>query len=202
MRETPAARERDPSAKVVRIADAAFALFESQGYRETTIDQIAASARVGRRTFFRYFPSKEAVLFDHLLVRRETAIQRLRERPANEPALTSLHAVFRELAEKGYEERLLTQIRSVIAASPQLATEQFWTGSRSFEADLAAVIEDRNDESMSSLEVRALTQMVVAWFTTAGQTYLTEGNRSLLECYEAVVAVCVRASTENSGEWG
>ena len=37
-------------------------LFLQQGYTETTLDQIAAEAGVSRRTFFSYFPSKEAIL--------------------------------------------------------------------------------------------------------------------------------------------
>jgi AcrR family transcriptional regulator len=45
---------------------AAVALFRSRGYEETTIDDIAAAAGVGRRTFFRYFRSKEdAISPDH-----------------------------------------------------------------------------------------------------------------------------------------
>ncbi|GAB7008037.1 TetR family transcriptional regulator [Nocardioides sp. AN3] len=49
-----------------RMVDAAFALFSEQGFEQTTVDQIAALAGVGRTTFFRMFASKEAVLFpDH-----------------------------------------------------------------------------------------------------------------------------------------
>ena len=73
-------------------------LFVSQGYVETTIDEIAAVAGVGRRTVFRYFPTKEAILFDHLVARRELAVQQLLDRPTGEPVLASLHAVLRELA--------------------------------------------------------------------------------------------------------
>jgi AcrR family transcriptional regulator len=45
---------------------AAFQLFLERGYEQTTVDDIVALAEVGRRSFFRYFPSKEDVVFpDH-----------------------------------------------------------------------------------------------------------------------------------------
>jgi len=45
---------------------AAFELFLERGYDRTTVDDIVALAGVGRRSFFRYFPSKEDVVFpDH-----------------------------------------------------------------------------------------------------------------------------------------
>src|SRR6266851_5376104 len=39
----------------------AFELFDRQGFDRTTIDDIAAAAGIGRRTFFRYFPSKNDI---------------------------------------------------------------------------------------------------------------------------------------------
>ena len=45
------------------IVAAAFGLFEDRGFEGTTIDQIAREADVGRRTYFRYFRTKEAVVF-------------------------------------------------------------------------------------------------------------------------------------------
>jgi TetR/AcrR family transcriptional regulator, regulator of mycofactocin system len=39
----------------------AFDLFDRQGFERTTIDDIARAAGIGRRTFFRYFPSKNDV---------------------------------------------------------------------------------------------------------------------------------------------
>lgn len=49
-----------------RLVTAAFELFLEQGYDKTTIDDIAERAGTGRTTFFRYFPSKDDVVFpDH-----------------------------------------------------------------------------------------------------------------------------------------
>src|ERR1700712_5050821 len=56
---------RDAHADRTRNAllEAARNLFSANGYDETTTDQIAESAGVSPRTFFRYFPTKESVLF-------------------------------------------------------------------------------------------------------------------------------------------
>lgn len=43
------------------IERAAFSLFEDQGFDETTMEQIAEAVGVGRRTLFRYFPSKNDI---------------------------------------------------------------------------------------------------------------------------------------------
>jgi AcrR family transcriptional regulator len=57
-RTRPGAREA--------LARAAFELFLERGYEQTTVDDIAALAGVGRRSFFRHFPTKESVVFpDH-----------------------------------------------------------------------------------------------------------------------------------------
>ncbi|MFD4801182.1 TetR family transcriptional regulator, partial [Streptomyces anulatus] len=48
------------------LAQAAFRLFLERGFERTTVDDIVALAGVGRRSFFRYFPSKEDAVFpDH-----------------------------------------------------------------------------------------------------------------------------------------
>jgi len=47
------------------IVRAAARLFQQKGFEATTVDEIARDAQVSRRTFFRYFPAKELVVFPH-----------------------------------------------------------------------------------------------------------------------------------------
>ena len=56
-------RERNRKLTRTRLADAASSLFLDRGYEGTTVEDIAREAGVSRRTFFRYFPSKEEVFF-------------------------------------------------------------------------------------------------------------------------------------------
>jgi AcrR family transcriptional regulator len=61
-----------PASARDRLVAAAFDLFDERGFDETTVDDIARAAGVGRTTFFRHFGSKEAVIFpehDELLAR-------------------------------------------------------------------------------------------------------------------------------------
>lgn len=192
------ARQRNLLATRRRIAETALELFQRQGYADTTIDQIASAADVGRRTIFRHFPTKEAILVDHLAIRREVTLQRLRDRPASEPPLVSLHAVLRELAEEGFDRRLLAQIRAVLTTEPQLVSDELSVGTRQFERKLADTLRDRVGPARSDLEIKALTLMATSWFTTAAHVYLVEDRPSLLDCFDEAVAACRRELTQLS----
>jgi AcrR family transcriptional regulator len=61
----PSVRETKRSETREKIVRAAFALFQQHGYDGTTIDAIAERAGVGKRTFFRHFPSKMEVAFPY-----------------------------------------------------------------------------------------------------------------------------------------
>src|SRR6516165_7634861 len=57
-----------------RLAQAAFDLFDECGYEQTTVDDIAERAGLGRATFFRHYRSKEDVIFpDHDLLLGQVA---------------------------------------------------------------------------------------------------------------------------------
>jgi AcrR family transcriptional regulator len=81
-----------------RIAAAAFDLFAAQGYDGTTVDAIAERAGIARRTFFRYFRSKDDVIFpDHDLL-LATVLANLADQAAASPVVaicSGVRLVFR-----------------------------------------------------------------------------------------------------------
>jgi mycofactocin system transcriptional regulator len=71
------------------IADVALELFARQGFEQTTVDEIAAAAGIGRRTVFRYFASKNDIVwadFDRVLERLRAALAA----HAHEPMMEAL----------------------------------------------------------------------------------------------------------------
>lgn len=52
---------RRPSTTKDRISEVGLTLFATRGFDDTSIDDIADAAGIARRTFFRYFPSKNAL---------------------------------------------------------------------------------------------------------------------------------------------
>ncbi len=56
-------QERNRLRNRAHIAQAALELFLRDGFDETTVDAVAQAAGVSRRTFFRYFETKEAAFF-------------------------------------------------------------------------------------------------------------------------------------------
>ncbi|GAA2610251.1 TetR family transcriptional regulator [Dactylosporangium fulvum] len=67
------------------LTEAALKLLAFQGFEETTIDQMAAAAGVSRRTFFRYFQSKEDVIIEFLSDLGRKLSDALAARPESEP---------------------------------------------------------------------------------------------------------------------
>src|SRR6201981_1365682 len=62
--EVPGLRERKKARLRQQIIDTAIRLFRKQGYEKTRVDDIVKILEISQPTFFRYFPSKDAVLRD------------------------------------------------------------------------------------------------------------------------------------------
>src|SRR4051794_16796123 len=114
-------RERKKARTREALQEAAMARFAEQGFEGTTVEEIAEACEVSPRTFFRYFPTKEDVLFADADARRETLIAVLADRPQTEPPFLALHAAMRALASEYRDDRAELVARSkVVEGSPQL----------------------------------------------------------------------------------
>jgi mycofactocin system transcriptional regulator len=68
----------------------AFTLFTSRGFDATTVDEIAAAAGIGRRTFFRYFPSKNDIPWGAFEDELERMRVRLKACPPQVPLMDAI----------------------------------------------------------------------------------------------------------------
>jgi AcrR family transcriptional regulator len=93
----PGLRDRKKARTRDAIVEATVALFLQRGVDATTVEDIAAAADVSPRTFFRYFGSKDDVIFDAFGEQIDRLLALLRSRPADEPVFTSLRTAARQL---------------------------------------------------------------------------------------------------------
>jgi AcrR family transcriptional regulator len=98
-------RERHRKRTAADLEEAALTLFSKKGFDAVTIDDIASAADVSRRTFFRYFASKEDVILSDHPKRLDELQAALDRRPADEPALTALRYAVMSLADTYEDER-------------------------------------------------------------------------------------------------
>jgi AcrR family transcriptional regulator len=87
-------RERKKARTRFAIQQEALRLFREQGYGATTVEQIAEAAEVSPSTFFRYFPTKDALVltddYDPIMV------EQFRAQPPELGAVAAFRAAFRE----------------------------------------------------------------------------------------------------------
>lgn len=81
MSDPPAAtvglRERKKARQREAILQAGIELFRTRGYEQTTVDEIARAADISQPTFYKYFPSKDAILRDFAMTGAAQALDGL-----------------------------------------------------------------------------------------------------------------------------
>jgi AcrR family transcriptional regulator len=97
-------RERKKQATRRLLRRAAFGLVAERGLANVTVEDIAEAAEVSPRTFFNYFPSKEAVLFGGTPDRAARLRERVASHAPGEPVIAALRAVLAQDAEAMADE--------------------------------------------------------------------------------------------------
>jgi AcrR family transcriptional regulator len=152
-------RKKDRTRRTLQ--DEAVRLFAEKGFQATTIEEIAAAAEVAPRTFFRYFPTKEDVVFwsEH----QPMLAGHVAARPDHEPAAQALrHGLTDGLASFYEQDRERLLARSKLACRTP-ALQPRW---RQQQADLAVgmaqILADRLGVHADDLEVRAIAAAIAA----------------------------------------
>jgi AcrR family transcriptional regulator len=83
-------RERTRRAVSNELLDVAQELFAEKGYEQVTVEEIAETAGISRRSFFRYFASKDALVLGKFDRQGEQFVDALNARPLDEPLWVAL----------------------------------------------------------------------------------------------------------------
>lgn len=102
------------------IAAAALPLFVDNGFDAVTIEQIASAAGISRRSFFRYFDTKEDVLLGDATAQGEVIKGALAARPAEESAWDALRAAFYSLRGPDYSPQTELALARMCHDTPSL----------------------------------------------------------------------------------
>ena len=113
-------RARKKAATEAALQESALSLFAQKGYDATTIEEIVADADVSRRTFFRYFGSKEEVIFKGTSNDFDTFRQLLREQPEGKDLEALKRAVVQFVLYLQERKAPILEFVEVVIASPTL----------------------------------------------------------------------------------
>ena len=188
-------RERKKTRTRDELVAAATELFANNGYDDTTIEEITDRADVSPRTFFRYFASKEDVLFPKDL-EVEPLLRALVEQPRSSNDLEAIRDAC--LAQLPYDEatvRRVLLLKKAIRSTPALEGRDLAL-QHEFCDLLAVAVSRRNGlehPDDHSQMVAALAQVVIRlafdrWADTDGQEDLATLLRHRFDLVDKISA--------------
>jgi len=174
-RSGAALRQRRRRRTVAHVEHVALELFARNGFAATTIDQIAEAADISRRSFFRYFASKEDVLLGDRRRFEDTLAEALEHPATDAPVIESLCACLIELSREVEADAEATRLRlQLFTQSPETlaaAAEQ----QRAYQSRLAPLMArrmglDTDHDLRPALVVSALMSAtyIALWHWLAG----------------------------------
>ena len=164
-------RERKKQRTREQIVEAAMKLFAERGYHATTIADIAEAADVAPRTFFSYFPSKEAVVFHNVDRNLDGLAAALRDRLPGETAFDGLRRWIDSMFDEwmGEEDQALLRKR-LCREDEGLANFQGGMMARIQELLLEAIADDLG-EPPNALRPRLVAAAALAALTSLDTSF-------------------------------
>lgn len=175
------------------LTESALQLLALKGFDAVTIDEIVTTAGVSRRTFFRYFASKEDVVVQFLADMGAGMRADLAERPADEPpSVALLHAVRLPLATcAAHSERALRVVQLILRTPALLARflerQAQWRGDLTAELALRMGLDAERElypRLAAGMALTAFDAVLQRWSGSDG----TEDPAALLDRAFAVIA--------------
>jgi len=194
---TPAAdrslplRERKKLRTRRALADAALRLFASNGFSNTTLEDLAAEAEVSKSTFFRFFPAKEAAAIEAETELWTAYLTALAGRELSGAILGELHQTLAAAAaglDPRWDERFVAT-RRLIAGEPALLAyvEHYRAG---VERQVTECLAGKLGLDPEDLRLQVLAELATA-FSVSGRHWVRHGGRggrkALLERLDGAV---------------
>src|SRR4051794_15809617 len=174
--EPTSLRERNKARARSDIAAAALTLFAERGFQAVTVDDIVASAGVSRRTFFRYFDTKE----DALLADYPQLSDRLREafdvHPNEVPVLDAIRQALHEVVDWYQERREAVLARSDVIRGSSTPAARNLELLAQWEGVVAQVVAAKLGVDASGLVPRTVAATVIAAFRAALSQWVRSGG--------------------------
>jgi AcrR family transcriptional regulator len=137
MTSTPNLHEQRRRSTHEALRRAALASFASKGFANVTVTELAREAGVTERTFFRHFPTKEAVLFQDYETQVEWLAEALAQRPAPESVFD---AVLASVASFPHDLEVVRQ--AATARTELISADRIASHLRVVQSSFAGVITD------------------------------------------------------------
>lgn len=166
-------REQNKSRTRERLVGVAVSLFEERGFHEVTVEEIADAALASPRTFYRYFGSKEGVLYDDdddsLATLRHAITTHDAERPPVEAVQAAVLALARRSA--GRQDMTRRRLRLIEATASVGAFQRTHLQPRWEQALADAIAERLGVDVDTDVRPRLLAGVGIVVMTSMTQSF-------------------------------
>jgi len=190
-------RERKKRLAQATIEEAALRLFQQQGYEHTSIQDIADAVMMSSRTFFRYFASKEEVLFAPMYAIQSEGLRFLERVAPTESPHAALKATFEHLASLYQQQRAGLLARYHMVMQIPSISSIYLHALISIEPAMCDVLGSRLEAGTSRHEISLLVAIYMAalrvalleWLEQEGQGDLVSSLSKDLDAFSSLPTI-------------